>query len=154
MQLDNFILKDYYDLDIEHKTVAVNLYNDPDVKRYFSDFLYYIELSLNRYKENFKNRVYVVYYGNENYSYPVGMLILNVYGDKYELSYAILKEYRGEHLATMLLQEYTEYFFDKYKDIDKIYLHINTKNTGSIKVALYSNFVKSEKDRTSYVLNR
>lgn len=145
MVLDNFILEEYNNHDFEHKKLVSKLNNDASVYRFLGIIEMYINNCLKQGEINGIDTFYVAKYNNE----VIGFIALNVIEDKFEISYAILPEYRKEYLASLLLQEFSEAIFSQYNYVDKIYLQINQQNIGSIKTATLVGFEKEKSTRYS-----
>lgn len=141
MKLDNFELKeyDYNNLDIREAIVKLN--NDKQVRKFMGYLNLYIDY-INKSK-NDMNKLYFAYYND----YIIGFISIYLVEDKYEISYAILPEYRNEYLASLLLQEFSEELFSQHKDLDCIYLQINQENIGSKKVAELVGYQKDSSTR-------
>ena len=137
--LDNFTLIEYNHHDDTHFDVINKLNHDDSSKKYLGDLFYTIERVELRKEDNFNNGNYIVFYDNN----PVGYLNLSYKEDDYYLTYAILKEFRNKHLASLLLKEFTEYAFDKLK-INKLVLTIEYDNIGSQKVAITNNYQQDD----------
>ena len=127
MILDNFRLEDYNAFKYEHKCVVEEL-----TCKYLGD----LNLLLKNIKEDNDNNIYGAFYIAYYNDYPIGMISISNNGGKYFISAGILKEYRGYHMAALLLDEFTEKAFDCYEKIDYIYLSIDEKNYASINTAM------------------
>lgn len=149
LQLDNFTLEPYSKNNIDHRSVVITLGNDQATKKYLGDLDYMIERIRQRRLENFVDEAYVVYYGGD---YPIGILSLSVLEGKYEISIGILPEYRGQHLASLLLSEFTELTFEMYPELESISTQINPSNEGSIKSAMLAGYER--KNKTEYSIKR
>ncbi len=148
MTLDNFILEEYNEKNMEHKTVLVKLENDLKTQKYLGD----LEILNEFIKENKNNGLisnfYIVYF---HYN-PIGIITINQYNKFYEISYGILPEYRKQNFAVLLLKEFSKKLFKKYKEIDQLDLRINIKNIGSQRVATLAGFENDYK--CNYTMKR
>ena len=148
MILKDFELVEYDEKDFEHKKAIIQLNNDANVYR----FLGYIEMYINNcVKQGEKNGIDMFYIAKQN-GEVIGFIALNVIGENFELSYAIVPNHRNKHLASLLLKEFSENVFEQYNYIDKLYLHINQQNTGSIKTAMLVGYQRE--DSTKYSKKR
>ena len=148
MKLDNFTLEEYEEFNIEHKTTMVNLMNDPAVNRFIGNLDYFIEHTKVRRENNGIDSIYIV----KKAGTSIGFISLNIFSDKYEMSIAILPEYRHQYLGTMLVTDFTDYLFRNNEDINEIYVEINPSNVNSIKMVDNSGFKKD--NSTRYVIKR
>ena len=143
MKLDNFELEYFDNNNFEHKKLLVELNNDHDFFEFMGSVNLFLDYTIKHGKENGIDEFFVVKYNNE----VIGLITINLIDDKYEISYAILPQYRHEYLASLLLQEFSEEIFNKYSYVDKIYLQISQKNMGSRKVASIVGFQKEKPTR-------
>ena len=141
IELDNFILEEYNEKNIEHRSTIIELQNDLSSQKYLGDINY----SLIKLEENKKNKAYISYYNEV----PIGYISLFVINNNYEISYGILPKYRKQNLGALLLEEFSEKLFDIYLDIDKLSLQINQSNIGSIKLAKLADFKKENSTKYS-----
>ncbi len=146
--LDNFQLEEFNRENNEHREVLEKLNKDQGVKRYLGDINYSIERINKRYCENRFNKAFIPYY-NE---YPIGYISLSYIDDEYQISCGILNEFRKENLASLLLEEFSDYLLNNYEEIDKLTAKIESDNIGSIKAASLASY--SEEDRNKYIRRR
>lgn len=144
MELNSFKLIEYDQKNIDHRRVAVELSNEKNGNYYFGDIDYRIS-ELKKYNSPY-NKAYIAYY----LDIAIGYISLAHKEDRYEVSYSIVPKYRGNHLASYLLKEFSEKIFEIYPEIDKITLLISNLNTPSKKTALNANYKKETSSR--YVL--
>lgn len=127
-----------YNDSIEHRRIIVELWNDDESR----NFLYDLSKEIRYLEEkNFldkRNNAYIVYKDNN----PIGYISLKGENNKFTISYGLIKEYRGRHLGTKLLREFTSKVLVTYSDIDKLVLIIDNKNIGSKKVAINAGYQK------------
>ncbi len=113
MQLDNFYLEKYDSTIPIHKTVIVELCNDKNSSDFLGDLEYHI-LEVNKRKE-----------------------------ETFELeNYGITPKFRGYHLGSLLLLEFSERIFMEFDKINELTLMISNQNTSSKKTALLAGFDK------------
>lgn len=136
MKLDNFILEEYNRFDNVHNEVLNTLYKDENAKKYLGNIMYLIERINQRKEEDKCNAFYIAFYNDE----PVGHISLTKIEDSYQVSISILPNYRKQHMAALLTQEFSEKIFEKYPYIDKLDAIIDRKNIGSIKSALLAGY--------------
>ena len=129
--LDNFVLEDYDEFDYNHKCTIMELSNDIDARNYLYDVKWKMDAVKRRSEDNPLNLAYVAFYND----YPIGIITLSYINREYYISYGILPEYRKQYLASLLLQEFSEYLFTTYPEIDALNLSIVEKNTGSVHTA-------------------
>lgn len=131
VKLDNFCLEEYNSHNQDHKTVIIELCNDPFGQLYLGDLEYQTEEDIHSY---------IVYYGKSDE--PVGYISLTVKEERYEISYGDRPKFRGQHLGALLLQEFSEALFERYPEIDTLTLIINNLNTSSKKTADLAGYIK------------
>lgn len=131
VNLDNFILEEYDQNNREHREVISHLGKDQGVKKYLGNINYSIEKINFRKNENFHNGAFIPYYND----YPIGYLSLSYIHDEYQISYGILSEFRKQNLASLLLEEFSDYLLSNDLEIDQLILKIEQDNIGSRKVA-------------------
>lgn len=148
IQLDNFLLEPYRKDNIDHRSVIITLGNDKGTQKYLGDLDYMIERIRQRRLENFVDEIYIAYYND----YPIGLASLSIFDGKYEISVGLLPEYRGQHLAPMLLSEFSEMTFEMYPDLESISIRVNTANESAIKSIDLSGYEK--KSSTEYSIKR
>ncbi len=142
INLKSFELENYHTYNEYHNNIINRLSSDEGVRKYLGDLKYLITRIQQRYQENFVDTLYIVYKDNE----PIGIATLCIRDEKYEIDYSILPEYRQKHYATDLLNEFTEYLFKKYFNINKIYLQIDDTNEKSKIVAQRNGYVNYQGD--------
>jgi len=131
MELDNFMLEKYNPFKIEHRCVITELENDVSANRYLGDLNLFYRNIMNDKEEGYFANLYIANYNN----YPIGFISINVNDNKYYIASGLLKEFRGYHLAALLLQEFSEKIFEVRPEINNLYLSINEKNFASRKTA-------------------
>ena len=146
MHDSNFTFEDYDENDFEHKCVLMQLENDQDVK----DAFYSIQSYVVNIQENVDKTLIDHVCVARIHTLYVGMIMSKKYGDKVEVSYALLPKYRGEGIAAFMLESYCNILFKTY-DLDKIYLQIRQDNIASRIVASRVGFSKDK--GTRYVMN-
>ncbi len=140
MQLDNFYLEKYDSTIPIHKTVIVELCNDKNSSDFLGDLEYHI-LEVNKRKEEtfeLENIIYIAFY---NYN-PIGFISLTHKSERYEIAYGITPKFRGYHLGSLLLLEFSERIFMEFDKINELTLMISNQNTSSKKTALLAGFDK------------
>ena len=143
MELDNFRLEDYNPYDFNHKSVIVQLENDASATRYLGDLNLFYKNILDDQEEGYFAHLYIAYYND----YPIGFISINVNDNKYFIASGLLKEFRGYHLAALLLQEFSDKVFELRNDINDLYLSINEKNFASRKTAELVGYTQENKVR-------
>ena len=143
MKLDNFRLEDYNPYDFNHKSVIVQLENDSSATKYLGDLNLFYKNILDDQEEGYFAHFYIAYYND----YPIGFISINVNDNKYFIASGLLKEFRGYHLAALLLQEFSDKVFELRNDINDLYLSINEKNFASRKTAELVGYTKENKVR-------
>lgn len=142
LELDNFILYEYDESSNEHRDVILKI-EISDIKKYLGNLKYSIS-KINQRKEPGKfNMAFIAYYNN----YPVGYISISYIEQTYQISYAILPQYRRQNLGALLLEEFSEKML-KYENIEDLILKIQPDNIGSIKVAQLADYNKI--DNTTY----
>ncbi len=136
MVLDNFILEEYNEKNIEHKSLLINLGNDFKIQRYLGNLEMLYEFLNRNNKNGLVANFYVAFFNK----IPVGIITINQYSNTYEISYAILNIYRKQHFGSLLLSEFSKKIFEQYNDIDSLDLRINIKNIASQKLALFAGY--------------
>ena len=131
MKLDNFELEYYNKENIEHRSVLTLIGNQEISQKFLGTIDLLVSNTEKRFLENFVDSFYIAYYNDE----PVGFITINLIDNKYEISSGILPKFQKQHLGPLLLQEFSEKIFEKYKNIDKLYLQINQANIGAQKSA-------------------
>lgn len=139
LKLDNFILEEY---NYNHNNILNQLQIDQNTKKYLGDLKFTITMIKKRNIENNINKAYIAYYNN----YPIGFITVSYMEESYQISYAILPEYRKQNLGSLLLQEFSEALFQKYSNIDELVLKIKDDNIGSKNVARLAGFEESAKE--------
>ena len=144
MKLENFDLVKYDSTNIEHKGVLMKLGNDRDASYYLGDLFHQLEAIARRKEEDYlHNYSYIAYYDEE----AIGYISLTHKENRYEISYGIVPEHRGEYLGALLLQEFSEKVFEELSDIDKLTLLINNLNTASKKTAKLAGYTQESSVR-------
>lgn len=140
MQLDNFYLEKYDSTIPIHKTVIIELCNDRNSSPFLGDLEHHILEVNKRKKETFdlENIVYIAFY---DYN-PVGFISLTHQSERYEIAYGITPKFRGYHLGSLLLMEFSERIFMEFDKINELTLMISKQNTSSKKTALLAGFDK------------
>lgn len=151
VELDSFDLESYFELSTIHKDVIFNLGIDNNTKKYLGDLNYLITRVRQRRNDNFIDEIYIVFNKEE---ISLGIMSLSIIDDKFEVSIGILPKYRGLHLASKMLGEFTNYIFSKYPNIDKIYGQINSANEASIKGAISAGFQREQTNLYSISRNK
>lgn len=145
--LDNFTLIEYDPNRSEQKHIVDRLKQEPAVNKYLGDLQYLALRIAQRKEENKYNLLFLAYY-DEN---PIGFISLTYLEESYQISSALFKEYRGQNLGSLLLQEFSEKIFEEYP-IDKLILKINNENIAGQKAAELGGYDKE--DSTTYTMNR
>ena len=131
MDLESFILQEYDDYKLEHRKVIIELWNDEESRKFLYDLSKEVKYLEEKYFEDKRNNAYIVYKDNQ----PIGYISTKADNNKCVISYGLTKEYRGKHIGTCLLKEFTSKILLSYSDVDRLVLIIDNKNTGSKKVA-------------------
>lgn len=145
MELDNFYLEKYTTDDYNHRTTIIELENDKDARLYLGNLENWILRMQEKEEIGFRNNAYIAYYKDN--PEPIGFISLTKNTERYEISYGIRPKYRGEHLAALLLQEFSETVFNTYSEINELTLNINNLNTPSKKTADLVGFEKETSTR-------
>lgn len=143
-------------MNIDLESLRLVRYNDRyiDLKEEFekgnshSDYIHYIGERLVKSKENKDSlfeSAFVVLDRDEEIGY---LYISNVKNDEVFLEYAILEEFRGMGYASDLINEISDYLFEKH-NIRSIRLDIDPSNKNSMNVACACNFVEDEEEYAS-----
>ncbi len=138
MELKSFRLENYSDSKQEHRSIIIQLWNDKLSHKYLYDLSKEIELLNELYIYDKKNKAFIVYYEDK----PIGYISLMSVDNKCTISYGLIPEYRGKHLCTNLLREFTYEVLKTYEDINKLSLIICNDNIGSQKVAKNAGYEK------------
>lgn len=127
--LDNFVLEEYDRKNLEHSRVIERLNQDKNSQKYLGDLFYAIQKNEKRKEESIAklNRTFIPYY-NE---YPIGYFAIYNIDSEYQISCGILEEYRKQFLASLLIEEASEYFLSHYEDIDELFAIIDKENIAS-----------------------
>ena len=153
MNLDNFYLAPYNGGNMEHRNIFLKLWNDKAGKEYLGDLEYNIKTIRQTKKEDSRNEFYIAYYGDQQNNYrPVGFIALTTMNNDFEITSGIIPEFRHQHMAALLLEDFTEKIFESYSDIDELTLRIKDSNVPSKKTAQLVGYVK--RDREKYTLRR
>ena len=140
--LKDFELENYHTYNDFHNEIINRLSCDDGVKKYLGNLEYLITKIQQRYQENFVDTLYLVYKENK----PIGIVTVCLRDEKYEIDCGILPEYRQKYYATILLNEFTEYLFNKYQRLDKVYLQIDGANDKSKIVAARNGYINEQGD--------
>ena len=127
-----------YNDSIEHRRIIVELWNDEESRNFLYDLSKEIRYLEEKNLLDKRNNAYIVYKDNN----PIGYISLKGENNKFTISCGLIKEYRGKHLGTQLLREFTSKVLVTYSDIDKLVLIIDNKNIGSKKVAINAGYQK------------
>ncbi len=144
IKLDNFYLEEFNKDNLEHLEVIRQLNKDQNSKKYLGDIFYAIK-KIDLRKENYIdkfNHAFIAYYN----SYPVGYISLSYIEEDYQISCGILNQYRKQHLASLLISEFSDYLLNSNYDINKIIAVIDKENTASKMAANLAGY--SEDDNT------
>jgi len=135
LELDNFLLEEYDESNVEHKSLVIELDNEHS---YLGDVLYRIESIKEQYSEQPMefNHCYIVYYND----YPIGLITISKLLNDYEICYGILPKYRKQYLASLLLQEFSYKMLDDFNY--ELSLFISSENIGSKKTAELAGYEK------------
>lgn len=136
IKLDSFELIEYDRTLEEHKQYAAYFESDKDYGEYMEPF-WSLEYSIDYARKNGRySNVYFAFKGN----ILVGMIGTIWVSDYPELVIGILKEHRGHHYSRVLIEEYTNYLFDTYKEYERIYAYIEKSNIHSKENVLAAGF--------------
>lgn len=149
MELDNFHLEEVNKDDNYHQKIIKELNSDPMVKKHLGSMNISIDFTERNALKTGIDVIYIAFYNNE----AIGMISLNAVDNIYEISYAILSEYRNGYLASLLLQEFSEKVFENYSYINQLNLLILNINTASKKVAQLVGY-KKEENSNYYTMKR
>lgn len=154
MKLDFFELQEYSDKNTEHRTVIIELFNDKSSKQYLGNLSYSIDRINERKQQNELNYAFIAY----RKDIPIGYISITTKGQNHEISYGIRPKYRGENLGMLLLQDFTDHIFLKYKNINELCLIINKTNTYSKNTAILAGYDeigenKILKVKVNYLIN-
>lgn len=125
-----FKLEKYDETLIDHKSVIIALANDILTRESFYDLEKYLQDQEEIYIINLRG-VYV------------GFISYYIIMSKPYISYGILPMYRKNHIASLILNEFSEDYLNN-KPSDNVYLIINEKNNLSKGVASFAGFKKDE----------
>lgn len=133
VDLDNFALEEYSSYNKEHVEVVFELNQDQSTKEFLGDVYYTIARTEKRHDDDpsHYNIAFIPYYND----YPIGYISLVYLHQEYQVIYGILEKFRKQNLGALLLEEFSEYFLDRYSDIDSLNLEIKEDNLGSRQVA-------------------
>ncbi len=106
-----------------HVACIEELNQDPKVKKYLGNLFYMIDRINRRREDNFVDQIYIAYFHDK----IIGFISISIIDDMPLISSALLKEYRGESIGGLLLQNFTYYLQDYYK-FKEIYLQIKDDN--------------------------
>ena len=102
-----------------HVECIEELNRDLKVGKYLGNLFYMIDRINLRREENFIDQIYIVYFHEK----IIGFISISILDEMPCVSSALLSEYRGESIGTLLLQNFT-YYLQDYYHFDKIYLQI------------------------------
>lgn len=146
ISLDYFELEEYSNVNKYHKLVIEELMMDRRVQEFLGDIRFMITMINKRRDENHIDNMYIA---RKNGEY-IGFISLSIIEDRYEVSIGLLPKFRGQNLAYLLTQDFCDYVFEWYPDIDNIYARIKMNNIGSIKAAEMSGFKQDDEGRYVY----
>lgn len=115
-----------------HVMCIDKLNQDPKVQKYLGNLFYMIERINRRREDNFVDQIYIVYFHDK----IIGFISISIIDDMPLISSALLKEYRGEAIGGLLLQNFT-YYLQDYYNFEEIYLQIKDDNKVSQSVAKF-----------------
>lgn len=118
---------------------------DKEVEKYLGNLFYMIDRINLRRKENLIDQIYVVYFQNQ----IIGFISISILEDEPYISYALLDQYRGESLGSLLLLNFTTYLQDYYHFV-KIYMQIDKENERSKAIAKFLGY-EHEKGKKYFV---
>jgi RimJ/RimL family protein N-acetyltransferase len=144
MKLNTINIEEYNNKSISHRTLAMNIANDPLTRSTFYDFNNYI---VKVQSGSCVNKVYVCSKDGRN----IGIITLELLDSKYELSYAIDSNARGYEYEETILNEVSEYLLHK-KGLFPLYLLIKPDNQISKVVASRSGYKKVD-NTNNYIRN-
>lgn len=136
MKLEFFELQEYNDLNTEHRAVITELFNDKSSKQYLGNLYYSICRINERKQQNELNYAFIAYRKEQ----PIGYISITTKDQNHEIIYGIIPKYRGENLGMLLLQDFTDHIFLKYKNINELSLIINKSNTYSKNTAILAGY--------------
>jgi hypothetical protein len=128
---------------LEHEEFALDLYNDPSIRRYIKDIDMFIY-------EPFNGLFDSSYLVGEEYGDLVGFLSMYSYKDYISLMYAIDKKYRGirncsnETIGCQMLKETSEFIFKRNAIMKNVEMFIEKSNIRSAKTAIKAGFINDE----------
>lgn len=137
MELESFKLQIYND-SLEHRKIIIELWNDDESREFLYDLSKEIRYLEEQSYIDERNNAYIVYQDET----PIGYISLKGENNRFTISYGLLKEYRGKHIGTQLLREFSTQVLITYANIDKLVLIIDNKNIGSKKVAINAGYQK------------
>lgn len=147
INLDNFNLHPVNpELDFENEFYK-ELISDKGINRYLGEIFNLYIITKKRYEDNFFDSFFFIEYNGN----LIGINIFNKKDDGIYISSGILKKYRGNHLAAVLLDDCVDYLLINYPDCNIINLEIEEDNIASIKTATLVGF---EKEEAKYTLHR
>lgn len=136
INLPTFVLEKYDGSLEKHKLYASMFEKDKDYHTYMEPF-WSLENSVNYdIKQGKYAAIYFAYVDSE----LVGVVGLIWIMGIPELLMGILPEKRGRHYSRMLVEEYTKYVFDTYREYNELYAHVHDENTHSVENILAAGF--------------
>lgn len=148
ISLDNFKLEKYNKYDGDHISTIETLAIDPNITKDFGNLEYMVTCIERRYRENFYDQLFIAYYKD----HPIGFISTSLVDDTYDIRNGILTKYRGYHLSSLLLLEFSEYLFKINSNIQELCIEINKENTEEIENALLIGYESI--GRNKYILKR
>lgn len=144
IDLNIFRLEAYNSAKETHVECIEKLNNDVDVKKYLGNLFYMIDRIRLRRDENFIDQIYIVYFHDK----IIGFISISIIDEIPCISSALLRDYRGESLGRLLLQNFT-YYLQDYYHFDKVYVHINSDNERSKAIAEFVGYEYEDGDKYS-----
>lgn len=144
IDLNIFRLEAYDNTRKAHIECIEELNRDRSVQRYLGNLFYMIDRIRLRREENFIDQIYIVYFHDQ----IIGFISISIIDDKPCISTGLLKDYRGEFIGTLLVQNFT-YYLQDYYHFDKVYAQINGENNSSKGVANFIGYEHVEGDMYS-----
>ena len=142
ISIDNINLTNYDKNNIEQK----RLYDELTLGNSKSDMIHQIKERLDNSKEVEKlefDNAYIIYIDDNiiGYLYLTGKRV----GSSY-IEISLLKDMRGKHIGSYLLNTITNYILENNNDLKEIRASIDISNLASMKVAEYAGFYYNEDD--------
>ena len=124
IQLPSFYLEEYQEDNPLHIKLIKELNKDSLVHKHLGSINISIEYTKSQQD---KGKIDIIYTAFIN-TVPFAVIMLNYYEEIYEVSYAVLPEYRNNHLGSSLLQEFSNYILQNYDFIAELTLIIPNIN--------------------------